>query len=356
MAHEIQKDDALFYSGEVPWHRMGKFMGAEPISIEEARKDPVLNWRVVKAPISAKYTSADGKPMAAKSTDFQAIIREDNAKVLAVVTDDYKPVQNSEMWDFAEALTKASGDFRIHTAGSLKGNRLVWICGELKNATFEVIKGDVLKNYLMIASSHDRSLAFTAGHTGVRVVCANTLTAAMGEQKEDNSFRFKHTGDLKAKVEEAQKVLGLLVGRAEKYQEFAKWLAGQKVSTAYTKDYIDYMMPLPEDPKEEVPKSLHERRNQLLISCMAGRGSDLVPGVTGTRWGLLNAATEYTTHHQRTQDRSASGGSSADETRTWRAWFAEGKRFERDAAMFLSDNAKAKRVAVEEEEDESVSV
>jgi len=66
-------------------------------------------------------------------------------------------------------------------------------------ATFDVGDANGLRTQLVLADSFDGSLRLTAGFTSVRVVCANTLAAAM---REDGSgmAQLRHTASLETNV------------------------------------------------------------------------------------------------------------------------------------------------------------
>jgi hypothetical protein len=58
--------------------------------------------------------------------------------------------------------------------------------------------GDPSGTYIYVANSHDGSMAVTAAVTPIRIVCANTLGAALRRAEHgvdaQRTFRFRHTG------------------------------------------------------------------------------------------------------------------------------------------------------------------
>jgi hypothetical protein len=58
-------------------------------------------------------------------------------------------------------------------------------------------------------------MAVTAAATPIRIVCANTLGAALRQAEHgvaaQRTFRFRHTGNLQAKFAEARQVLGMVI-------------------------------------------------------------------------------------------------------------------------------------------------
>ena len=89
--------------------------------------------------------------------------------------------------------------------------------------------GDRSATYIYVANSHDGSMAVTAAVTPIRIVCANTLGAALRQAEHGVSaprtFRFRHTGNLAAKFAEARQVLGMTIGYEKQFKMLADRLA-----------------------------------------------------------------------------------------------------------------------------------
>lgn len=75
------------------------------------------------------------------------------------------------------------GNAIIESAGALNDGKRVFITLKMSDAIMAK-RGDTINQYIVIANSHDGSLAITALVTNVRVVCNNTLTAAMQGAKD----------------------------------------------------------------------------------------------------------------------------------------------------------------------------
>jgi hypothetical protein len=93
---------------------------------------------------------------------------------------------------------------RWETAGSIKNGTVVFGSLALDRQTDLDPKGrgDKVNNYLLVHTSHDGSLAIQASVTPVRVVCQNTLNAAVGHKgnRAKQSFRIRHTQTVQGKV------------------------------------------------------------------------------------------------------------------------------------------------------------
>ena len=99
----------MFYTRETPWHGLGTRVEESPNS-KEALTLAGLDWKVVQEPI---YTSTK-EPI----IGYQANIRDLDRKVLGVVTNRYKVIQNHEAFAFTDSLLGEG--VRYETAG-IKG-------------------------------------------------------------------------------------------------------------------------------------------------------------------------------------------------------------------------------------------
>jgi hypothetical protein len=93
------------------------------------------------------------------------------------------------------------------------------------------IVGDECQPYLCISNAHDGSLALQVSLTGIRVICSNTLSAAL------------HIANRKLSIRHKKEVLRTM-GAASKYfhdlEIFASELAWEKVNIAKVLDTLSY--------------------------------------------------------------------------------------------------------------------
>ena len=79
--------ETMFYTREKPWHGLGTRVEEAPDS-KKALELAGLDWRVIQK----NLVTEDGYPV----SGFKANIRDSDNRVLGVVTDRYKVVQNEE--------------------------------------------------------------------------------------------------------------------------------------------------------------------------------------------------------------------------------------------------------------------
>ena len=112
--------ESMFYVREVPWHGLGTRVNEAPAS-EDALRLAGLNWSVVQEPV---YTEQKEQV-----EGWRPNIRDLDRKVLGVVTDRYKVIQNRDAFAFTDALLGEG--VRYETAGGLLGGRKVWLLAHM---------------------------------------------------------------------------------------------------------------------------------------------------------------------------------------------------------------------------------
>ncbi len=208
-----------------------------PKSIDEALEKAGLGWKVSHGDVlvvkSAEWTDDFGTKHPAElipAKGFKANIREDTGDVLGIVSDEYEVVDNRAAFAFLDALI--GSDMHFETAGSLWGGRRVWVLARLPE--YVELGGDLSATYVYVANSHDGSMAVTAAVTPIRIVCANTLGAALRQAEHgvaaQRTFRFRHTGNLQAKFAEARQVLGMTINYQKQFKELADRMAREPIA------------------------------------------------------------------------------------------------------------------------------
>ena len=270
--------ETMFYVREAPWHGLGVRVESA-LNSEDALVMSGLNWNVLQKPI---MTTA-GNPI----PGYKANIRDTDNRVLGVVTDRYRVVQNSEAFAFTDALLGEG--VRYETAGSLQDGKRIWILAKLPDKY--IIEGDQIDPYLVFSSSHDGSGSIKVAMTPIRVVCQNTLNLAMSTAKR--SWSTIHIGDLAAKMDEAHNTLLL----AEKYMgrlgmEFSR-LSKIKLSDQKVLEYIDLLLPM-----DEQPTDIHRKNITRIREDMKARYFDApdLKHVGKNAYRFVNAVSDFATH------------------------------------------------------------
>lgn len=270
--------ETMFSVREKPWHGLGIIVKEAPTSADAIRLAG-LDWSVVQEPIYTNFNRVvDG---------YRANVRSSDRKVLGVVSDRYKVVQNVDAFSFTDELLGKG--VRYETAGSLQEGKKVWLLARLPREY--IIAGERISPYLVFSNTHDGSGSVKVAITPVRVVCNNTLNLALGTAKR--SFSMIHTGNIQDKIQEAKDTLFL----AEEYMdclgvEFER-LRRQKITDAQVKEYIESLLPMEKDPTPIQSKNIIRLREDMMRRYYDA--PDLQK-VGSNAYRFINAVSDFATH------------------------------------------------------------
>jgi phage/plasmid-like protein (TIGR03299 family) len=288
MSHniEIKNGRASFaYAGETPWHRLGQKL-KEAFDAKTAIKAAGLNFTVEKAAIQV----ADSKVIIPNRF---AIRRTDTKDILGVVGKSYEPLQNSEAFAFFDGVF-GKNKARYECAGVLGKGERIWLLAKLPG-NFAVQGDDVIGKYLLLTNGHDGSEAVRARFTPIRVVCQNTLNAALRERSKE--IYVMHHSNIKERLEIAGKLLKEAGIYFDEAQKTFKAFAGFKLSEQNRLAYFTQVVAETNKPLTELSSVTRQKIEKLQELHETGKGTDL-PKTRGTLWGAFNAVTEFVDHVQ----------------------------------------------------------
>jgi len=309
MAHELDQSngrDNMAYVGETPWHGLGQRLTPQS-PLEVWCKEAGMDWDIQATP-TLFYANDDVHCFPGRTT----LLRGDNHEPLSIVSDSYKVVQPKEVLEFYRDLVETGG-FELETAGCLFGGRKFWALAKVGQES-RIMGQDLLRGYLLLATSCDASLSTTARFTSVRVVCNNTLSLATvsnaGHVKVPHNSRFQ--------PELVKAELGLAPDIWAEFTDQVDTLARRQISE---KEALDFMIKLMGDDTKELDDQPEAISTILKLYKGGGVGSNLRSS-DGTMWGLVNGVTEYVDHRF---------NSKTPDSRLDRAWFGPGNTLKNKA-------------------------
>jgi phage/plasmid-like protein (TIGR03299 family) len=283
MSHSVE---TMAYSGQVPWHGLGVQV-EDNLNVDEMLKAAKLDWSVSKHSMFFNV-NGDYNGVYLDVDNSKALVRDSDNAVLSIVSDDWEPCQNDEAFSIFEPFVE-DGTLKLETAGSLKGGQIVWGLAKLDNK-FDVFKGDVIEQYLLLINPHKFHQSIQMRSTSVRVVCNNTLDVALNSasklqitQNHKNAFSYDMFHDVLLETKE------LMVT----YKEAAEFLGSKRYTAAKVTDYFEDVFASKFKNSRNVVSA-----NELL---------ETQPGhefAKGSWWQAFNAIT-YMSDHQQTNDREA---------------------------------------------------
>ena len=269
------------------WHELGQ-LADKKLTAMEAMEMSLLNWPLEKVPVMHEVQTPTG--VAHRQIPDKFLMRRgDNQFPLGVVSSSYESIDNLQTFSFIDEMI-GTGRACWDTAGSLAGGRVVFMQIELEGNLFLKSRPDdkTLKKVLFF-TSHDGSKAFTGMVTPIRVVCQNTLNAALGNHS--NCFKIKHTKNWEDRKSQAAKILGLTDSYFDDLQAVMDTLESKPVDSGYLEGFVNALFPS-DKVGEEVAKRTETRREEITDLFYNGQGN-----LGKTRWDLWNATTEYVDHH-----------------------------------------------------------
>ncbi len=293
-------------NGIVPWHELGTVFAEEGLTSGRALVESGADWEVEKHPLFVGLTPEDTNPAPFIRPDDNgnvayeqapggwAVCRGDRVgaeAVLGCVGNQYTPVQNETLFEFADALME-TGAAVYDTAGVLFGGRRVWASAKFPEHVTQVAgEDDTTELYLLMSNAHDGSLAFRADVVDVRTVCNNTHRMALRGAK--SSWSIRHTGGVENRVQEAKVALDLVLDYRAVYEEEMRDLYQRPMQAAQFDRLLEHLRPAQDDG--EVSKVMQNDRDRIRLAYEDAVSCNL-PGMEQTRYAALNAVTLWADH------------------------------------------------------------
>jgi phage/plasmid-like protein (TIGR03299 family) len=331
MAHNIQQHDSMVAVGQTPWHGLGVVLDQPPATGLEALQHAGLDWTVTKRPMKIADSDArvfiTSSAVHRRSGEWGTVVRDDlyaqdpnhpHAQ-LGVVGPSFTPLQNRKMASLFDVMIQ-DGNLQIETCGSLFNGKRVWMLGKFQNSETTIDTNDTVRNYALLAHGHDGTMAVRFGTTPIRVVCWNTLSAAISAKSRSKLVTVLHTASMESSLE----ILANTIVEGEKAFELSadqfRLLVQRGVNRIQLREYARLVIDAPEEAKQTVMQ--RKKIGEIVGAAIEGRGN------RGSNWWhAYNGATEYLNYMD---------GRRTD-TRLNKLWFGEN----------VEVSARALRLAIE---------
>ena len=320
MAHEIEQNDGMMYTGETPWHKLGVKLN-NPATAAEAIAAAGLDWEVAQQDAYTLTRTGQFQVIEGKS----AIVRQDTQQAFGVLSKGYQPVQNTEAFQFFDEMI-GLGEAIYHTAGSLNNGRRIWILAKLPE-DIEVVPGDPINQYILLMNSHDGSLAMRVINTPIRVVCANTLSMAL---RATGGFYAKHTRNILTRASEARNLLTLANAYYDTLGKQIDRLVHTRMTELETSNYVKSVYQFKEGKEYEKQDHRMIRSYEATMNLL-NHPTNTLGGIQGTQYAAFNAVTYYIDHL-----RPVRGGNDEDGKRLDGSWFGHGATIRQRAYDLLA--------------------
>ncbi len=300
MAHLISQASGkaeAFFALKPAWHGLGTVLDHAPDSAT-AIEAAGLNWTVDQVPLVARKTIATPEGDVVRdieAPEHLANVRSDTGAILGIVGDGYKVIQNVEAFQFLDSLLQ-DGILKYESAGALKDGRIVWMLGRLPSVD-TIAQGDDVYRYVLLTMAHDGTGAIRGLPTATRVVCWNTLSAALRSGKE-SIVTIRHSGDIASKMRQARFMLSQYDQQFTEHAAACRHLAGKRYTSSELETYLEKLFP--SVAVEGRAKTIRDNDvSSVRVNLESPR--QRVGGIAGTWWSALNAVTELIDHGSTTR-------------------------------------------------------
>lgn len=240
MAHNLNRTNGKYSfaaRGQKAWHGLGQYVD-EPMNAVQVLELSGLNFRVEQLNLLAQeiVVNEAGHPTA-MHYDVEnrvANVRMDTKAILGIVSPQYQVLQNDEAFNFFDPIVER-GEAIYETAGALGKGERIFLTAKMPDDI--TIKGEKIEQYVLLTNGHDGCHALVAMLTPIRVVCNNTLTAALNG-KASYKVIIYHQKNMKDKLAEAHKVLGMQSEYVKAIQPIYERMANTKISEKVLKELL----------------------------------------------------------------------------------------------------------------------
>ena len=302
MSHEIMEYDSPVYRKKPAWHGLGVVIPEGDVwkmDPEHILTTAKMNFPVIKEPVYRRWVDDNGQEHyinAGEKAGFFMTVRGDldgfnPHSYLGQVGDGYNSIQNADLRDFAIALSK-NEPITFETAGTLRNGKLAWMLARRPQAI--KVLDDKQYDYLLLSTTHDGTGAFVSSLTRIRVVCWNTLSAAINNECSPR-YAIRHTDGAEMRISEARSALSASRKYGENLTNWLTSMAKQSVDKRFVEGFLSAVIPPNKEGKVTAQaKKTRERIADLIYGGQIGSDSDAVmKNGQPTAYGVYNAFTQW---------------------------------------------------------------
>ena len=295
MSHELDGTGGVTFfadSRKDAWHQLGQQLDGVMTAQEALDFAYLSRWNVRKLP--AWTADEDGNMI--QMTDRYATVRTNPVsganEYLGDVGSRYEVIQNEQLVEFMDALVDESGA-KYETAGSLRGGTQVFVTMRIPD--YMVFTGsdgreDKTDLYIAVMNSHDGYGSLSVRVTPVRIVCANTQTAAIARTK--SLWTTRHTANALKNLESVREALGINFSYADAFAEEMQKLIDREMDAMQMEQAVNAIFLVDEADTERAKNGRLDNAAQV----MTGLNLETVAGFENSAYGLFNAVTEWVDH------------------------------------------------------------
>ena len=268
-------------NNEVAWHGQG-IVTAGTLPAREAFETADALFTVEKRELHFPKVldePRDGEWDFTPSGSF-AVVRTDTQALLGVVSKQYEIVQNESLLRMAEFIRE---EVDMDCVIVLSDGAKVCFTATLRGAQTDIVPGDTVKRRIVGYLGHDGKTGCGAKFTNIRVVCQNTLTAALKDTGAQSSITHKNgaNNNFDTLIQSIDVARQDFVTECDLMREFSR----TSMDFHTFNEFVDEVYNVEED-------TVFRKREKLEEAFTRGYGSDYAPR---SLWSGINAITQVET-------------------------------------------------------------
>ena len=266
-------------NGERAWHEMGVVTDGT-LPAREAFETADALFTVEKRELLYPVFDDESHVEGVGSSGSFGVVRTDTQALLGVVSKQYEIVQNDSLLRMAEFIRE---EVSMDAVVVLANGGKVCFTATLNGAEADIVPGDKIKRRIVGYLGHDGKTGCGAKFTNIRVVCQNTLTAALAESGKHSTITHKNgaNGNFDALINSIDVARQDFVTECDLMREFSRASMGLRSFD----EFVDEVYNIEDD-------QVFRKRGQLERAFTNGYGADFAPN---SIWNAVNAITQIET-------------------------------------------------------------
>jgi len=159
-------------------------------------------------------------------------------------------------------------------------------------------KEDLIEQYLFLTTSHDGFGSITAAFTPVRIVCNNTLNAAM--RNHSNAIKIRHTSSANDRIKQAHTLMGISSNLGAELSDLFNHWANVRIADNEVERLIQIAMAPNKEVLQKLQSGEHDELStnynnvvEKVYEYAMGSSTQQMATTAGTVFGAYNAVTGY---------------------------------------------------------------
>jgi phage/plasmid-like protein (TIGR03299 family) len=283
--------EVALYSRTPEWHQFGTIIPSGLTSIPSVLKAAHINFDVLTRPAGGWGEDADGVPVFYPEPGKFQNYRSDTLAGLGIVGKIFTAVQPAQSMAFLQQLVE-DGSVIIESAGALDGGRRIFISCLLPQDMVVDAGGiaDHVQLHVAVFDRFDGQGQFQAVCTPWRPRCGNTERLALSQAV--TRWGIRHTTNALARVEEAQKTLGLSNKYAAAFEQEETALARTALKAAEFEALMAEVWERDKTAESKKSATVADRREAQLMANFSSYREEL----GGTAYAAERAVTDWLDH------------------------------------------------------------